>query len=633
MNTKKLFAVGSLSLALLGGAVWSARTMKAHPAAAARSTMSLCLRQGTEYRYQLDWRTSLRARVLAGASPDEAGDATLAGGKSHIEGTLVLRALQASDAGATIELSLASLTAADLEIAGNDGAGHAAPVDIAKKTLEAGRATVEIDRRGGLTAIHFRADEAPMFRDVARALLGDLRFELASGSERAWTTRERTVHGLAKNRYEVRDDGTIARTREAYVELRSVRPEALARFPPTVTGDATLRLDAEGALASIAMRDDVVLRRSPARAAELEIHVSLSATLTGTATFDAPAKVALEGLDHVAPDEEDARPRGDRDAALARGVTPAGIEALLAGYASSGALPRGMIAKTAAYLRTHPEVCESVAQLFAQPDTAPKARELAMDLLTAAGSPTAQAAMRAALDSDAAKSDPASYRMLVQRFSLVRSPTAASLAYVDGLAASAAASGDASTARASTAALGAMSGAMLRDGDAAADPVAERLVAELGRGDTPEDRAAIVTAVGNMQRPEDAPALVALAGDESALIRARVATALRSATDMDARGALLDLLGDDDSGVALAAAGSYVTAARAAADLEALAARIADGSTHSAANSALAAALGHRLGDGPAASDALRAILARAPEGSALAARVRAMLDALRASL
>lgn len=623
-RTHRICAATVLALACAGGIYATWRGTSARSATTAAETEGARVRwpAGTELRYRVSWQTSSAVHVMPGSGMEGRLDT---GGASALEGTLVLKVVRAHDHEATLLASFADLETARFTV----GAGADAktvPDDTARAALVGPSAVLEVDDQGRLTEMRAPKDANAMFGDVMHALATELSFELAKDDVMAWTTEERTMTGVARNAYRIekKGDGTqIERRRDGYTKLHAVR--SLHEHTPTAQGTTRIELDKDGAPSSFDAEEEVLLEVRGQNL--LESKTKLALTLASRAPFAFAGEEEIASFQvHTPGGSLDPR-AADRN--LVGKFASEDMAALVAGYAASGSFRRGELARAAAYLRLHPEECKTLERTFER-ETSTKGKNIVFDILTSAGSPEAQAAMRRLLDSPTAKASAPLHRMLVQRLALLSEPTSESVGFLRDLERKASTSGDSALANAALVSRGAALARRMAGGDAAAEAEAREMLSR-ARGDLSEmpakDRSALIKAVGNLQHPDAADALAGHAKDADVEVRASVATALRHSSAPRASRVLFDMMSDADPYVAKSALDSHLGRRLDAKELDAFAAHVRASGTNAQTDNALGTAILQHASTNPAAvRSVLETLLGRVPEDSEEAAHLKAAL-------
>lgn len=289
-------------------------------------------------------------------------------------------------------------------------------------------------------------------------------------------------------------------------------------------------------------------------------------------------------------------------------LTFAKLQADLAAFGRGGRLPdhNRAVWQAAGLLRLHPERCADLVALYADPDMTRQGKALLLDILVATGHAEAQAAMRSMLVTDDVTARAFGLRM--QRFTLIREPTAESVAFIEDAVAQADSSG---VRRAGNATLGAMA-YHLRDSDPArAREIGVGLESALRASADPGERAALLTALGNTRSSARAGTIAA--GLRGASVDERVAAvdALEYVDAPQARQALIDALADPSGSVRHSAAVRLGRQPFGPNEMAALAAGIADAPLQPGEVDALIGTLQGWAGQGIDVSPAYRALGAR----------------------
>ena len=228
----------------------------------------------------------------------------------------------------------------------------------------------------------------------------------------------------------------------------------------------------------------------------------------------------------------------------------------------------------------HPEACDEIAHAFVDPALGVRGRELATDVLAGAGSPRAQAALRAVLATPEAKADAGSYLRMLQRLTFVSKPTRETTAMLRDAYAQARAADHVDEARAAAYSLGAAAGHLAKLGDAAgarenAAPIADALK----RAKSPDDERSLLAALGNAGLADDEPLVASFATNDDQGVRAEAANALRKIDSPEARATLEDMVDDRSSSVGRAAIESLGRQTLGDSDVARVAAAVASGAT------------------------------------------------------
>lgn len=206
-----------------------------------------------------------------------------------------------------------------------------------------------------------------------------------------------------------------------------------------------------------------------------------------------------------------------------------------------------------ALLRLNPKELDALALLFEEPATSNETRMLVLDLLAGAGTFEAQVVMRRILALSIARKNNRLFATYVQRLGFVDTPDGPTLRFLMSVYAES--RGEPTDVRASCAyALGAAVGHAFTSGDpeaaVRASDVIRRDLLAAGR---PEEKSALLTALGNAGLPQDVNMVARFVHDSDAGVRAAAAFALRKMGSADARGYLVELITDKDGKVARSA--------------------------------------------------------------------------------
>jgi hypothetical protein len=458
------------------------------------------------------------------------------GGTARLDGDVAVRCLgRETDGTATLAYSLERVRDYGLTVDGKDLVSEG-DRRLAIAAITGQEAIVRLDDRGEVASIAYHHDTPPSTRELLRQIVDMMRVTLPDdGHATSWSAREPTPNGLAHVRYE--DDGdALRRVRLSYEGVTGLGQGELDQ---QLSSTAAIVLDEHGATRSIDDQESLQARGSNGTFLS---RWAFSAQRTTSDAFDARA-VKVDDLDEAtgASQLEHQRQR-DRDERLSRGWDTGSIEVQLSVYGKGAHIDPKFVSSASAYVRLHPESCAHLVAWFEDPRLTDLGRQLVFDVLSAAGSDEAQAAMRDALGSKRA-SDPALRGALVQRFVFVANPTPESARFVSGVYESARAAGEAPVAFRAAAALGAIVEHLSGADDLAAE-IDKRLRDELAERRSPQESVALLLALGNARQQDDLGAIEAFAGHEQPAVREQVARSLRRFDDPAASRDLLDMVRD-----------------------------------------------------------------------------------------
>lgn len=589
--------------------------------------------RGVAYRYALEARadTTVTLPELPGAG---------AGGvrtEVDLAGDLTLRCLGEAQGATLLAASLRDLTRHQLRILGADALADDAAVSA---TFEGQEAFVEMDARGTVRAVYFAPLAPPLFKHAMRWVLGELALTLSEDpAAAAWTAEEAGPSGRATAAY-VRLDRprSVGRTRTSYAAILALPDDAQEGARQALDAHGEASLGPGGDLQ--ALDDDerlvVTLREGvqPALVAVSHFHLAQR----DTRTFDAADVVALDrsALEAHHPGERlDATPGTERQLleGFAGHLT---LEELLDGVRVAmvtGRPARGLASRATALLRLRPELADALGALFTEGSLTYAGQGLVLDILASAGTPRAQASMRAALASRAARKSEAGYGLLVQRLSFVAEPDAETLAFLAHAYAGAARGARTGDRLATAQSLGAAAAHLARSPREAEREAARRqieaLAADARAARGPEERAALIGAVGNAGSHDSLPLLGAMKGDPDDRVRAAVALALRKDPSAESRAMLLELVTDAEATVSGAALDALGYQRLGEGDVRAVASLVTAGRTPPEADPMLVTFASKHVDAGPPARAMLEAMLARAGDDARHAQRIRNVLAQL----
>lgn len=518
MTRTRALVLGGLALLVAGLVAFFLRGGPATPAPVSAAQWPV----GTEKTYRLTLRAHAELPGVDPRGPAAPSDLVTTG-------LVRLRSYRADGGFLKLGLSLARLDEATMTVFGEPAMQDRAALVAA---LTSGEAVLTVRPEGDLVDVDFTPGSHNLFKTFAQTLAGELQLPVRDGA--TWTVVDTTLRGKAEATYQRTADG-FRRTRPRYVKLtafgqglREVTVAAETRF--VVGAGGLTSLDSREALGGFTpegapVQSALELSLEPVDAAPL------AAVLPTQLEDSSPGEV-------VRPADWKAQMLAQRIAGLTPQQMMDGV-AMNAAGASVESVAR-FLPRASGLLLQHPELCLALAERAKAPTTPAKERVFALELLAAAGSAEAQAAMRDILSSEALTNDPARVERF-QRLSLLRRPTAETVAYA----------GEAwrrgSPAERQTLALvvGATAGMLSRTGgEAEAGPwVAELRQALQGARDL-EERRALVGALGNAGLESAVPDVLAALRSPDEALRADAVIALRKTPVPEARQAAVQALQD-----------------------------------------------------------------------------------------
>lgn len=506
----------ALAAATVGGllVLWLAR-----PAPAAAVTWRWPESTVARYQLHLEGESTVPA-------PDGAG--TL-GGALQMDGVLEL----ARPPGKTpmLALRLVSLDRATMTLF---GAPAMEDLGGLRAALVGPTALLTLFPTGDVKQVAFSEGAPTLFETTAQTLVSELQHPLRDDA--AYTLVETTTRGRAEARFR-REGTTLRRARTTYFSLTNF---AGVREADVESSDSRSEFDDEGVLRGLEASETLV-GRAPDTAAKSRLVVRLTPL-----SIEPRADVAVPAHPTVAPLGELKPPRDAKEQMLAQRVAGLDRQGLVKGltdFATStgeGGLGAFM-ARASGLLLQQPGLCADVVAWAREPNRTPRDREFALEVLAAAGSPQAQAAMRALLG------DEATTPTQVQRLSLVQAPTVETGRFVEARWKQAA--GDARETLGLT--LGAVSGQLARAGHPdEARPMVDALATSLRTAPTNRERLGLTFALGNAGLESHLDVVLAQTRDGDPKVRMAALHALRKTPTPAAHLALQAALSDESAEVA-----------------------------------------------------------------------------------
>jgi hypothetical protein len=554
----------AILLAVLAGSPACGDPTPAEPAAAPSHRW----RAGDVHAYSFDWQVDTELE-LAGLAPGDDGRVRM-----RLTGALDLR-VHVGGPGAVLGLRFARVDAVALDVFGAPGWDEPA----AAAQLVGPEVLCELGPDGAIAAAYFEPDAPPLFRHLAAGLLvhADLRLPDPTDEPREVTTPGHA--GLQRATY-TRDGDRVRRALVGYSDVRAVPGAVLVGGRVDAAGEAVTTLGPDGVPSAISARESLRIvdptRDRPRYAASARF--SLERVDGGR--FDGGAgPPSLAGRERHVPGEPVDDPEATRDlhARFAADLTPEAMLVELQLAAPDVPVREAFIVETTGLLRARPELAAHLLPLFLDPDVDDTVRGRIFDVLSSAGTPEAQAVMREALAVAPVQADRDLHARLLARFAFVRAPEAASATHV--LTTHLAAAGDPDDPLYLTTlhTLGSVGRRASGRDPAVGAALHAALLLRLDAARTNDERIAALAGLGNYASAADVPRILVHAAAPAPEVRAQAATSLRRIPAPAARAALLDLVGDPDGDVAIAALGALDGMEPTVADADAVASLLAAG--------------------------------------------------------
>ncbi len=573
---------------------------------------------GNAYVYDLRWSGSSRVKI-----PGAQERVSVA---VKLEATLTARAMGYHDGLQDVVVSLSDIRTYEVQMQGKpmfDDAARAAE----KRALEHQEVLLQVDRQGTFAPFAFDPKTPPRVRQVLARVIDATRVSMPplgqAPEDAPWEAEETTPTGLGRVRYQRRSDGALLRKRLGYASITAVpRQSADEELSPLVEGGGVITLDGDGAIATIDDSETVTIESdtNPYRASSSFGLSRLSVATPGDTGPDLTRFVR----ERVIPGAG-AKPN---DESVVQGMTPDRLLATVVDYDRGASLPRGFMVNASAYGRLHPESSQAMVQVFLGPTTRSRSRTLTMDLLAATGDHAAQLAMGEIVRSKVARADAESYAHYLQRFMLLASPERASANLLFSIYTESRATGDPFVADAAAVPLGVMARKLRAGEPELSGRIHQRILDDLGKATSDDDRIALLKALGNGAFPGDVPVIVAHTRSGASHVRDQAAFSLRSLDEEASRTALLALTQDPNRNVATTAVRALRRQSLSAADWSVLRTLVALGKTNRASDADIVALLVDAESDpGEEARPILQAIQGRARPGSDLHDRTQLLLS------
>ncbi|MEW6432611.1 MAG: HEAT repeat domain-containing protein [Myxococcota bacterium] len=456
-------------------------------------------------------------------------------GDVQASGELELRGYGEKDGRTQLGLRLTKLGTATMTLLGAPALRDRAQVEAA---LVGPEAVVTLLPTGDVHSVAAPKDASAVFASLVQTLMGEVQWPLRPAP--SWTLLEVTPRGRCETAF-TRAGTELAKQRLRYATLTGF---GLGVGSVRVAARAKLTLNDDGQLIAATTSERLDGATADGRPAFNELAVTLEPLGTGTFEGLPPSVAEAVALDAMKPPID-----ADEQLLMQRvaGLTEAQLFDGVATYGASGFIPDvGLfVARASGLLKQRPELCEKLAERAATTAASQKERDFALELLAAAGSTEAQAAMRTILSSEVVKGDP-QRRDRFLRLSLLKEPTPATVAFVSSER-DAATGQDRNTL---SLVLGSTAGELARTSPEAAQPFLTQLTHELQSARDVTERRHLLHALGNAGQASAVDDVLRWASDPDPKVRYAAVDALRFTPTPAARAAVTQAVADADVRVA-----------------------------------------------------------------------------------
>jgi len=450
--------------------------------------------------------------------------ASMLSGRTRLKGQFSLET-----SGSTRELRLVRLDEIELKV----GEKTKTEAAVLRAALEGHRARWQFSDGDRLQGVTVDVGAPPLFENLALTLTGELQLERRS--EATWSTTERTGRGVADVDYS-RDGKRVTKTRRTYSELTGL---GAATRLDSLASKATFELDDEDVGGRAGVTGSVgaggAERQTATRGGGLPVHRrDTTAIAEPVAGFTETSRLPGQP---VQPTDAAQQHLAQRINGLTATELTDGILRLAALGDSPDRLQFAI--RATGLLRAQPELAVPLGERAALAKDSAQ-RGFVLDLLAGAGTPEAQAAMRATVVSPLALADRERVTQFA-RLALVEHPTPETVAFVEDAWQRA----EGKDKRDRALVVGAVAAAMKTDGELArAEALGQQLAAALASAKEERDTLALVRALGNAGLDSQARHVIRETTSPSVTVRSVAAFALRKIEAQEARRTLLSLTED-----------------------------------------------------------------------------------------
>jgi len=513
----------ALLVALLFGACTESATPRVAVAELDEGALAPVLRVGDRHVYTLAWH----------AEASRTGAGMRVSGSLALEGELAVSVLAAGPEGTRVSLSFPSLSVRELRV--QDG-----PIEIDAAMLVGHHAEILVAADGDVRRAFFDGNAPPVFRELMTGVIA--RLDLRGADPDVSPRAIRSGHGLVEATYHPGPGPGNVVTRELGRVLRFDTAPGTTPDAKLLVAEGRIELDDDRVPTVIELHDAIDAPIEIGLVADDRFSLARVRVERGDAVALAVALIDPVEIDPTAAPDQQAVDR-ELDRQYAGDLTMQDISIALS-VADGGLQPAsGEFSRAAALLRGWPERADEIVPLVMRSDGG--GRQLAFDMLSAAGTPEAQATMRELLSEPASQWWPERV-VLVQRFAFVSAPDDASGEFLLAMLDVAEDAEDLELQRATMHPMGAVAGRL--DNPWLAERLHHRLVAAAAY-EEPLLRAGAIAGLGNAKRRDDVPRFLAAAVDVDANVRLEALSALRFWIAPDTTAALLDALADENPAV------------------------------------------------------------------------------------
>lgn len=471
--------------------------------------------------YRLSWQSAQQRWLQAAAEQKQ--QAPWLSSTSKLKGRLSMQASASGTCSAWVRLD--EIEQAQFELGGDK-------IQLPATELSQTRVLASWAPNGALAGLRFAEETSYELQNLFNALLTELQFVMPDSGELL------SGRGRARTETEVADDGW-RRRKVAYLSLKGIsgrdhKQDLSAATELSLNADQTIRrlqgderLQVSDGKGQRLMRCNQQLRVEwlEGKQATSEPRLALG-----------PVRQAGQVLLDPSTQQSLLRQRAGK-------MTAAKLLAQLRSAAADSD-QGAFLWQATALLQLDPSLADQVAETLMSPVATQSSRELGMDLLAHSGQPADQEAMRRVLSAPALQAEPRANLVLLQRFSFVAHPDAASQSFVrDQVAGGSAPSPQAR--KAAMFVLGSMAGHLRDNGrEQEAAPHVALLSEQAGATAATETRRAAIAGLGNAHDPASLSSLLQASQDDVTVLRGAAATALRHYDSLEVTTRLVEMCGD-----------------------------------------------------------------------------------------
>ncbi len=487
-----------------------------------------------------------------------------------------------------------------------------------------------VDGNNDIKRFRFPPKTSQVFKSFMITAAQEIQVSVRENKNR-WTSREINQHGKGNVDYRLKKGKAnrieLMKTRSNYDYPGLIDP----KDHQTIQGTDRILLNPGGFIEEIEKNERSLVTSPADNKTILDVKKSLTVRMTGSGAFDPGTfnEKSLNAMLTVYPGDAISDPTQNREL-LAKQVNDLlyeDMENWIRQFRPDGKDNRAnnaMFYRSSGLVKLHPAAANRLAEFGLNNQRTSGERTLTMNLLSAAGTESAQNAMRRILSDPAVRKDP-QYGVFIQNFSFMDvKPTAATVDFLSGLMTGRRGYESYAAAHAFGACIHKF---YTRSEKKRALSLNRRILAKIDAAKTPDERGEYIAALGNAGMFENNPRLTDFLGNPSSRIRAEAAMALRKTETSDVRRRMLPLFRDKDRNVQRSAIQTFMQFSPDTANFNEIKKQLGSGAIEEANFYDLASLLKKNKSANPGlVKDCLKLMVKKKLKDPDLESRIRAMI-------